>query len=50
MELNTYHSINELFAQLGLPSDDKSIDEFIEHHKPLSEKINIVDAPWWNEV
>ena len=31
------HSINSLFAQLGLPSATAEIDAFIEHHCPLHE-------------
>lgn len=49
MDVNTYHNLNHLFDQLGLPSDDASISQFIVQHKPLSPEIELMDAPWWSK-
>lgn len=45
----TNHSLSELFQQLGLPSDDSSIEEFIARHRPLPEETRLPDASFWNE-
>ncbi|MBX3680524.1 MAG: DUF2789 domain-containing protein [Rhodocyclaceae bacterium] len=42
------HSINNLFAQLGLPSDTAAIDNFIAQHRPLASGIELADAPFWS--
>jgi hypothetical protein len=47
MDINPYHNLNILFAQLGLPTDGESICKFIEEHKPLPPNVEIADAPWW---
>ena len=44
------HSMSNLFAQLGLASDDASIARFIETHRPLDESIKLQDAPFWTEA
>lgn len=41
------HSINNLFAQLGLPSDEASIECFIKTHCPLPASVALSDAPFW---
>lgn len=41
------HSMRNLFAQLGLASDQASIDEFIARHSPLPENMKLADAPFW---
>ncbi len=38
----------ELFAQLGLPNDPDSIQQFIAHHRPLPEGMLLHEAPCWN--
>lgn len=40
------HSMSSLFLQLGLHSDPKSIESFIQNHK-LPAKVAIQDAPFW---
>jgi len=40
------HSMNNLFAQLGLASDQASIEHFIETH-PLAHSMSLCDAPFW---
>lgn len=47
MELPIAPTINDLFAQLGLPSDNVSIDAFIATHKPLPSTLLLTQAPWW---
>ncbi len=42
------HSMSNLFAQLGLPSDRASIDRFIASHRPLPESMRLSEAPFWN--
>lgn len=41
------HSINNLFAQLGLPSDEAAIEHFIQTHRPLTTSVVLSDAPFW---
>lgn len=41
------HSINNLFAQLGLPSDEASIGHFIKTHSPLPAGVALADAAFW---
>lgn len=47
MELPIAPTIYDLFAQLGLPNDDESIDAFIATHKPLPATLLLAQAPWW---
>lgn len=44
------HTINNLFAQLGLPSDTATIDDFIAEHAPLASGIELADAPFWSDA
>jgi len=44
------HTMNNLFAQLGLPSDAAAIDSFIAEHAPLASGIELADAPFWTEA
>lgn len=46
MESST-HSLNNLFAQLGLPSDQADIENFIKTHNPLATNVLLSDAPFW---
>lgn len=43
------HPFAELFKQLGLSDDPKSIDQFITSHSPLKNEIKLVDAPFWTD-
>ena len=45
---SAHHTMQELFAQLGLPEDDASIQAFTEQHRPLPMSIRIYDAPFWS--
>ncbi|MBI6751683.1 DUF2789 domain-containing protein [Pseudomonas syringae] len=42
----TAATINNLFAQLGLDSDDESIEKFIASH-PLPDDVKLIDAEFW---
>jgi hypothetical protein len=48
MDINSHHQMNDLFAQLGLPSDNRSIKDFIENHH-ISGNIRLEQAPFWNQ-
>lgn len=41
--------LNDLFVQLGLPSDDKEIDTFIAENRGLGSAQSIDEAPFWNK-
>lgn len=42
----TQHDFHELFQQLGLPNDEKSIRKFIASHS-LPEHTRLADADFW---
>ncbi|GJG97837.1 DUF2789 domain-containing protein [Cupriavidus pauculus] len=42
-----FHQFSDLFAQLGLPSDEASIRAFIGSHSPLASDVDLWDAPYW---
>lgn len=43
------HTLNTLFEQLGLPSGQAEIENFIARHSPLPIEVAIQDAPFWSE-
>lgn len=43
-----HHSLEDLFAQLGLNNDAASIDAFIAKHHPLPNEVALYRAPIWN--
>lgn len=48
METTGHHTLNDLFAQLGLASEDAAIDEFlVRHHLSGEEKLS--KAPFWSD-
>jgi hypothetical protein len=47
MTLNTPR-FHELFAQLGLGSEDHQIRQFISAHSPLPDSTRLADAPFWS--
>ncbi|WP_323846805.1 DUF2789 domain-containing protein [Microbulbifer magnicolonia] len=48
METTGFHNLNDLFAQLGLPSEDAAIEEFLaRHHLQGEEKLS--RAPFWSD-
>ena len=42
------HTFHELFAQLGLPCDARSIAQFLETHSPLPGHVALPDADFWH--
>ncbi len=48
MEITGFHTLNDLFAQLGLDSEDAAIEEFLERHH-LSGQELLSEAPFWSE-
>lgn len=46
----TVHSFSELFAQLGLASDEASIRAFIAEHAPLPDDMRLDEAPFWSDA
>ena len=44
---STMHTLNNLFAQLGLPSDDIAIDSFIKTRGHLATSLSLSEAPFW---
>ena len=41
------HNMENLFDQLGLPSDSSSIDQFIRLHQFLKKDVLLYEAPFW---
>lgn len=46
----TTNSLEQLFAQLGLPEDEESIERFVTEHFPLPGDVLLCDAPFWTEA
>ncbi|MGN6828419.1 DUF2789 domain-containing protein [Paucibacter sp. M5-1] len=44
----SFHRFSDLFAQLGLPSDEAEIRSFISSHRPLPADMRLADAPFWS--
>ena len=42
----SHHQISDLFAQLGLPSDEAGIRRFIDEHARLPGRLE--EAPFWS--
>lgn len=40
-------NLHGLFAQLGLAADELAILRFIHHHRPLSDGVPLLQAPFW---
>ncbi len=45
---STTHRFSELFAQLGLPTDNAGIEDFLRQHAPLAGDIALPNAPFWS--
>lgn len=43
----THHPFHELFEQLGLPSSESEIRDFIRRHRPLAGDVSITEASFW---
>lgn len=46
MDSNT-HRFSEMFAQMGLPTDNAGIEDFLRRHSPLPDDITLPNAPFW---
>ena len=42
-----FHSMTNLFNQLGLPSEASAIQAFIQSNRPLDHHLTLVEAPFW---
>lgn len=42
------HPFSELFAQLGLPTDEPGMRQFLKTHTPLAAEIALPAAPFWS--
>lgn len=42
------HTLSNLFAQLGLPSEPAAMDQFIATHRPLDQGMALYRAPFWS--
>lgn len=43
----SFHQFSELFAQLGLPNEEKDIRSFLHSHATLPPQVTLADAPFW---
>lgn len=43
-----YHSLPNLFEQLGLPKEPNFIAHFIDMHSPLPSAVRLADANFWS--
>lgn len=44
------HSMSNLFAQLGKPSDETAISLFIASHAPLPSEVRLHEAVFWTSA
>lgn len=44
-----YHSVEDLFGQLGLPNDEASIKQFVEKNKTTDDSQTLESMPVWSE-
>lgn len=44
------HRFSDLFAQLGLPTDEHSIRQFLAAHTPLAPDVDLPEAPFWTST
>lgn len=42
------HTMSNLFAQLGLPSEPDAVERFIAAHRPLDQGVALYRAPFWS--
>lgn len=45
---HVHHSLEDLFAQLGLNSNLESIEDFISQHRPLPNEVALYRATIWS--
>ena len=44
------HSMHNLFEQLGLPSSEQDVEQFIRIHRLFSQDIRLDQATFWTPV
>ncbi|UTW11905.1 DUF2789 domain-containing protein [Marinobacterium rhizophilum] len=44
------HSMHNLFEQLGLPSTEQDVEQFIRIHRLFSQDIRLDQATFWTPV
>ncbi len=44
---SSIHTLNNLFAQLGLPAEDSAIENFIKMHNHLASNLTLAEAAFW---
>ncbi|MGE5452363.1 MAG: DUF2789 domain-containing protein [Acidobacteriota bacterium] len=44
---NSFHTLSDLFRQLGLPDTRADISRFIALHRPLPHSMPLAEAPFW---
>jgi len=44
------HTMSNLFAQLGLPSEEAAVESFIASHRPLENEVALYRAPFWSAM
>lgn len=49
MDTTTHHTMEALFAQLGLPSEPADIEAFVRQHRPLADHLRLFEAPFWTD-
>ena len=43
------HILCDLFSQLGLPSNQDAIEQFIKSHRPLPDAVSVSEARFWRK-
>lgn len=44
------HNLKTLFEQLGLPSEERQIEQFIKTHKLFSSEVRLETATFWTNA
>lgn len=44
------HTLHNLFEQLGLPSSDREIEQFVKTHTLFGDDIPLHEASFWTEA
>jgi hypothetical protein len=45
-----YHTLPNLFEQLGLPAEPNAVQHFIDVHSPLPQSMTLAEAPFWSKA
>lgn len=47
---NPVHTVCDLFRQLGLPAEERSVERFIATHRPVAPALPLAEAPFWSDA